>query len=189
MLLVGRQEGQPACKKLNGGVLAWLSVWSKVQTCIWPSWCHCHSLSLASVKSRLVFTFLVPAHLGSPGQRAVKQVCVCVCTSVAIKDKPAVPVHNYHLKRLCINYLACNLVILYPMLAWTVTTLACLPVLAHFATWSCKFLTNVRDWDLPCPKLARRILLYLLAQASDLWWDLVSTNTITIIHLSRTSAA
>jgi len=28
MLLVGRQEGQPACKKLSGGVLAWLSVWS-----------------------------------------------------------------------------------------------------------------------------------------------------------------
>jgi len=31
-LLVGRQEGHPACKKLSGGVLAWLSVWSKVQT-------------------------------------------------------------------------------------------------------------------------------------------------------------
>ena len=148
----------------------WLSVWSEVQTCIWPSWCHCHSLSLASVKSRLVLpfwyrltwavpdkglinvcyfllswailifstfsaltlsvgrqeghpackktewwgagvviclergadlhmaqpmplpltvscftkiqidvTFLVPAHLGSPGKRAVKRVCVCVC--------------------------------------------------------------------------------------------------------------
>jgi len=28
MLLVGRQEGHPACKKLSGGVLAWLSVWS-----------------------------------------------------------------------------------------------------------------------------------------------------------------
>jgi len=27
-LLVGRQEGHPACKKLSGGVLAWLSVWS-----------------------------------------------------------------------------------------------------------------------------------------------------------------
>ena len=25
------------------------------------------------------FTFLVQAHLGSPGQRAVKRVCVCVC--------------------------------------------------------------------------------------------------------------
>jgi len=35
--------------KLSGGVLAWLSVWSEVQTCIWPSWCHCRSLSLASV--------------------------------------------------------------------------------------------------------------------------------------------
>ena len=37
MLLVGRQEGHPACKKLSGGVLAWLSVWSEVLTCIWPS--------------------------------------------------------------------------------------------------------------------------------------------------------
>jgi len=36
-LLVGRQEGHPACKKLSGEVLAWLSVWSKVQTCIQPS--------------------------------------------------------------------------------------------------------------------------------------------------------
>ena len=26
-LLVGRQEGHPACKKQSGGVLAWLSVW------------------------------------------------------------------------------------------------------------------------------------------------------------------
>ena len=56
MLLVGQQEGHPVCKKLSGGVLAWLSVWSEVQTCIWPSWYHCHSLSLASVKSRLVIT-------------------------------------------------------------------------------------------------------------------------------------
>ena len=29
-LLVGRQEGHPACKKLSGEVLAWLSVWSEV---------------------------------------------------------------------------------------------------------------------------------------------------------------
>ena len=34
-LLVGQQERHPACKKkLSGGVLAWLSDWSKVQTCI-----------------------------------------------------------------------------------------------------------------------------------------------------------
>ena len=31
-LLVGRQEGHPACKKLSGGVLVWLSVWSKVHS-------------------------------------------------------------------------------------------------------------------------------------------------------------
>jgi len=37
LLLVGRQEKHPACKKLSGGVLAWLSVWREVQTCIWPS--------------------------------------------------------------------------------------------------------------------------------------------------------
>jgi len=68
-------------------VLPWLSVLSEVQTCIRPSWYHCHSLSLASVKSRLVFTFLVPAHLCIPGQRAVERLCVyllgelswCVC--------------------------------------------------------------------------------------------------------------
>jgi len=37
MLFIGRQEGHPACKKLSGGVLAWLSVWSEIQTCTWPS--------------------------------------------------------------------------------------------------------------------------------------------------------
>jgi len=29
-------------------------------------------------KIQIGFTFLVPAHLGSPGKRAVKRVCVCV---------------------------------------------------------------------------------------------------------------
>jgi len=32
-LLVRRQEGHPACKKLSDGVLAWLSAWGEVQTC------------------------------------------------------------------------------------------------------------------------------------------------------------
>ena len=30
-------------------------------------------------KTQIGFTFLVPAHSGSPGKRAVKRVCVCVC--------------------------------------------------------------------------------------------------------------
>ena len=54
-LLVGRQEGHLACKKLSGGVLAWLSLWSEVQTCMWPT--QLMPLSLPSVKSRLVSPF------------------------------------------------------------------------------------------------------------------------------------
>ena len=74
-LLVGQQEGHPACKKLTGGVLAWLSVWSEVHTCIWA---HYHSLSLASVKSRLVLHFwyrLTRVVL----DKGPLNVCVCVC--------------------------------------------------------------------------------------------------------------
>ena len=77
-LLVVRQEGHPACKKLSGEVLAWLSVWSEVQTCIWPSWCHCHSLFPASLKSRLVLPFCY-----RPTQVVLEKGplngCVCVC--------------------------------------------------------------------------------------------------------------
>ena len=29
-------------------------------------------------------TFLVPAHLGNPGKRAVKRACVCVCVCVCV---------------------------------------------------------------------------------------------------------
>jgi len=78
-VLVGRQEGHPACKKLSGGVLLWLSVWSKVLACIWPSWCHCHSLSLASVKSILVLPFWYRLTWVVPEKRVVKRVCVYVC--------------------------------------------------------------------------------------------------------------
>ena len=35
-------------------------------------------------KIQIVFTFLVPAHQGSPGQRAIKQVCVCVRVRVCV---------------------------------------------------------------------------------------------------------
>ena len=40
-------------------------------------------------KIQIGFTFLVPAHLGSPRKRAVKRVCVCVCVCVTdlISDK------------------------------------------------------------------------------------------------------
>ena len=35
------------------------------------------------------FAFLVPAHPGSHGKRAVKRVCVCVCVCVLRRGKPS----------------------------------------------------------------------------------------------------
>ena len=60
--------------------IMWLSVWSKVLTCIWPSWCHCHSLSLASVKSRLVLPFWYRLTCVIPEKEPLNGcVCGCVC--------------------------------------------------------------------------------------------------------------
>ena len=87
MLLVGWQEGHPACKKLSGGVLAWLSVWSEVQTCICSSSCFS--------KIQIGFAFLGPAHLGSPGKRAVKWMCVCVFDQLTKKPIPVNTKQSY----------------------------------------------------------------------------------------------
>ena len=78
---LGGRKGIWPVKKLSGGVLAWLSVWSKVQTCIWPSWCHCHSLSLASIKSRLVLPFWYRLTRVVPDKGPLNG-CVCMCVSV-----------------------------------------------------------------------------------------------------------
>ena len=53
----GGRNGIRPVKKLEWWMLVLLSVCSKVQTFISPSWCQCHSLSLASGKSRLVLPF------------------------------------------------------------------------------------------------------------------------------------
>jgi len=72
----------PACKKQSGGVLAWLFVWSEVQTCIWPSWCHCHSVSLASVQSGLVLPFSYRLTWVVTKKGPLNR-CVCVCLTIA----------------------------------------------------------------------------------------------------------
>ena len=73
-LLVGQQEGHPACKK-NWVVGCWHGYLSGVRCRLaYGADDATATLSLASVKSRLVF--LVPADAGSPGQRGVKWVCV-----------------------------------------------------------------------------------------------------------------
>ena len=75
---LGGRKGIRPVKKLSSGVLAWLSVWSEMQTCIWPGWCHCYSLSLASVKSRLVLPFWYRLTRVVPDKGPLN-VCVCAC--------------------------------------------------------------------------------------------------------------
>jgi len=64
-LLVWRQEGHPTCKKLSGWVLAWLSLWSEVQTCIMAQLMPLPLTVSCSSKIQTGFTFLVPAHPGA----------------------------------------------------------------------------------------------------------------------------
>jgi len=47
-----------------------------------------------SSKIQIGITFLVTAHPGSPGQRAVKFVCVCVCACVRACVRACVCVHS-----------------------------------------------------------------------------------------------
>jgi len=50
----------------------------EVQIYIWPSWCHCRSLSLAPVNPDWFCqngsAFLVPAYPGCPGKKAIKRM-------------------------------------------------------------------------------------------------------------------
>ena len=78
-LLVGRQEGHPACKKTEwwgAGVVICLERGADLHTAqlmTLPLTVSCFS------KIQISINFLVPAHPGSPEKRAVKRVCVCVC--------------------------------------------------------------------------------------------------------------
>jgi len=76
MLLVGWQEGHPACKiteRWGAGVVVCLELGADlhmVQLMPLPLTVSCFS------RIQIGFTFLVLAHPGSPGHRAVKRVCV-----------------------------------------------------------------------------------------------------------------
>jgi len=79
-LLIGRQEGHPACKKLEwwgADVVICLDRGADLhmaQLMPLPLTVSCFS------KIQIGFTFLVPAHPGSPGKRAVKRLCVYMPT-------------------------------------------------------------------------------------------------------------
>jgi len=78
-LLVGQQEGHTPCKKL----IEW---WGAGMVLCLERGADLHLPQLMPLpltvsyfsKIHIGFTFLVPAHLGGPGERAVKRVCVYV---------------------------------------------------------------------------------------------------------------
>jgi len=84
-LLVGRQEGHPACKIIEwwgAGVIICLERGADLHTAQLmplPLIVSCFS------KIQIGFTFLVPAHSGSPGQRAIKRVCVRACVRACVR--------------------------------------------------------------------------------------------------------
>ena len=76
-LLVGRQEGHPACEETEcwgAGVVVCLEQGADLhmaQLMPLPLTVSCFS------EIQIGFTFLVPAYVGSPRQRTVKRVCGC----------------------------------------------------------------------------------------------------------------
>ena len=80
MLLVWRQEGHPACKKTEwwgAGVVICLELGAYLhmaQLMPLPLTLSCFS------KIQIGFTFLVPAHPGSP-EKGPLNGCVCACVS------------------------------------------------------------------------------------------------------------
>jgi len=87
-LLIGRQEGHPACKR-TWVVGCWHGYLpgARCRLAYGPADTTVSCFS----EVQIGFTFLVPAHPGSPGQRAVKRVCVCVCVIITQKNLKSGP--------------------------------------------------------------------------------------------------
>ena len=93
--MVGRQEGHPACKKTeqwSAGMVICLERGADLlmsQRITLPLAVSCFS------KIQIGITFLVPAHLGSLGLRAVKRACVYVCVCFCVCDIPYYPTARF----------------------------------------------------------------------------------------------
>ena len=98
-LLVPAYPGCPGSKAVKRSLLLLLSIvdvewWGAGMVICLERGADLHTAQLMPLpltvscfsKIQIGFTFLVPAHLGSPGQRAVKRACVCVRACVSIVD-------------------------------------------------------------------------------------------------------
>jgi len=84
MLLVGRQEGHKKLDWWGAGMVICLERGADLhmaQLMPLPLTVSCFS------EIQIGFTFPVPAHLGSPRQRTVKRVCVCLFRAKLITNR------------------------------------------------------------------------------------------------------
>jgi len=89
-------------------------------------------------KIQIGFTFLVPAHPGSPGKRAIKRVCVCVCWFLA---------PQYMVLPVCCFSLDCAF--------WIGSTLLT-------DVYSCRFYTHFTSFDYHSTAILQRVFHHIL---------------------------
>jgi len=87
MLLVGWQEGHPACKKLNGGVVGcWHGCLSGARSKLAYGPADATATHVSCFrKIQIGFSLLVPAHPGNPGKRPIERLRhlhVCYLTGI-----------------------------------------------------------------------------------------------------------
>ena len=94
-LLVGRQEGHLACKKIER--------WGAGMVICLERGADFHMFQLMPLpltvsyfsKIQVGFAFLVLTHLGSPKKMTVKRMCVCVCVLVSSNWLPLLTVNFF----------------------------------------------------------------------------------------------
>ena len=109
-------------------------------------------------KIQIGFTFLVPAHPGSPGKKAVKCVCACVCLCVCV------------CVCVCVMCTLCYSLSVLPVLQFYHDMLHCRSELRSV----CSATTHADNVALPAPRCCAAIDRYLLSagpqqQSLRLW--------------------
>jgi len=103
-LLIGQQEGHPACKKTEwwgAGMVICLELGADLHMAqLMPLLLTVSCFS----KIQIGFAFLVPAHPGSPGKTAVKRVCVCFCVCVCLRYQSWSPMCRIALTRFMLSH-------------------------------------------------------------------------------------
>jgi len=150
-LLVGHQKEHPACKKLSDEMLAWLSVWSKVQMiCIWFSWCNSDS---SFIKIEMI-TFLVLAYSGGPGKEAIK----CLAGSYGLRHDHCIAARLFSELRTNSGASKVTVLVIQPLLICDIAANTCIATKTSDSciyVWLCRVAEMLRTGAWWCKWLQR----------------------------------